>query len=137
MGEAGRAYVYLIYGLHHCLNLVTVGEGCGEAILLRAGVPVWGADLMRSRRGAQVPDGSLTDGPGKLCQALAVTRAENGLDLCRPGGGLWLCDDGCRIGEEQFERGSRIGVDYAGEAAGWPLRYVWVGPQKAGAVRRR
>jgi len=136
-GEAGRAYVYLIYGLHHCLNLVTVGEGFGEAILLRSGDPVCGADLIRSRRGPRVPEGSLTDGPGKLCQALAVTRTENGLDLCQSSGGLWLCDDGFRIGDEQLKRRRRIGIDYAGEAADWPLRFVCVGPREAGAVKRR
>ena len=142
-GKAGRAYVYLIYGLHHCLNVVTVGEGFGEAILVRAGVAVCGIDLMRSRRGTNVPDRRLTDGPGKLCQALAITRSDDGVDLCGADGGLWLCDDGWRVGEGGVERHPRIGVGYAGDAAAWPLRFVGVGtgeptpPQAAEAISRR
>ncbi len=142
-GEAGHAYVYLIYGLHNCLNLVTVGEGFGEAVLVRAGVPVCGADVIRARRGPRVPEHLLTDGPGKLCQALAITRAENGRDLCGSQEGLWLCDDGCRIPGDRLELHPRVGVDYAGEAAQWPLRFVSTfpleseSPQGAGAVRRQ
>jgi len=124
-GEAGHAYVYLIYGLHHCLNVVTVGEGVGEAVLIRAGVVVSGWDLVRCRRGARVADRSLTDGPGKLCQALAVTRGDDGIDLCDPVGGLWICDDGFAVEESRCERHARVGVEHAGEAATWPLRFLY------------
>jgi len=122
-GEAGHTYVYLIYGIHHCVNLVTVGPGVGEAVLVRGGVPVSGTSLIRSRRGARVPNRSLCDGPGKLCQALAITRADDGLDLCDPSSGLTLCDDGLTIADENVVRLPRVGVDYAGDAAEWPLRF--------------
>ena len=95
-GPAGYAYVYLIYGAHYCLNVVTGREGLGEAVLIRALEPVAGVDTMqewRSRgRGhgvSSVQPRLLTNGPGKLCQALGIDRALNGHDLTR-GEVLWL-----------------------------------------------
>jgi DNA-3-methyladenine glycosylase len=123
-GEAGHAYVYLVYGMHHCLNVVTVGPGHPEAVLIRGGVPVVGLELIRRRRGPRVARLSLTDGPGKLCQALALTREHDGVDLCGSSSILKICDDGVRVGDENVERTPRVGVDYAGEAASWPLRLV-------------
>ena len=93
-GEAGRAYVYLIYGLHHCFNVVTVGEGVPEAVLIRGGTGVVGRHLIRRRRGASMSARDLSNGPGKVCQALEIGREFDGFDLC----------------------------DYAGPAARWPLR---------------
>jgi DNA-3-methyladenine glycosylase len=129
-GEAGLAYVYLIYGLHHCLNVVTVGEGVPEAVLVRGGKPVCGRALVRRRRGSVIPDRSLTDGPGKLCQALAVTRADDGSDLCIDGGPVSIRDDGRRIPDDGVRRLSRVGVEYAGDAARWLLRF------RAGAAKK-
>jgi DNA-3-methyladenine glycosylase len=123
-GEAGHAYVYLVYGMHHCLNVVTVGPGHPEAVLIRGGVAVVGRDLIRRRRGPGVAGSSLTDGPGKLCQALALTREHDGVDLCDPSSMLRICDDGVRVGQENVKRTPRVGVGYAGEAASWPLRLV-------------
>jgi DNA-3-methyladenine glycosylase len=122
-GEAGHAYVYLIYGVHHCLNLVTVGGGAGEAVLVRGAAVVHGKDLVRRRRGPGVAERSLTDGPGKLGQALTISLADNGRDLCDTRSGLWLCDDGVRIGPRWRTSGPRVGVGSAGEAADWPLRF--------------
>ena len=121
-GEAGLAYVYLIYGMHHCLNVVTVGEGVPEAVLIRGGAPLMGSGLVRRRRGPKVAPRNLTDGPGKLCSALAVTRAENGLDFGDPGSPLTIRSDGRTYSDREVDRLPRIGVDYAGEAALWPLR---------------
>ncbi len=121
-GEAGRAYVYLIYGMHHCLNVVTVGEGEPEAILIRGGRPVIGLELIQKRRGSRVKSAALTDGPGKLCQALAVTRNDDGADFTIPGHGLTIHTDGFTVPEDAIRRLPRVGVDYAGEAAAWPLR---------------
>jgi len=123
-GEAGHAYVYLVYGLHHCLNVVSVGPGRPQAVLVRGGVVVEGLELARTRRGSAVGEGSLTDGPGKLCQTLAVTIADDGIDLCEPGSPLRLLDDGVRIADDRVRRLPRVGVDYSGEAASWPLRLV-------------
>ena len=122
-GPPGFAYVYLIYGMHHCLNVVTVGEGVPEAVLIRGGVPVMGNGLVRRRRGPKVALRNLADGPGKLCHALAVTRAENGLDFGDPGSPLTIRSDGRGFSDLNTDRLPRIGVDYAGDAASWPLRF--------------
>ena len=96
-------------------------------MLLRAGVVVYGSELVRRRRGPAVRSGSLTDGPGKLSQALAVDRRDDGVDVCEVGSGLWLCDDGLTVDDNLCRRGPRVGVGYAGEAASWPLRFRVVG----------
>lgn len=123
-GPAGRAYIYLVYGLHHCLNVVTVGEGSPEAVLIRAAGIVQGRDAIQTRRGAGVAARSLTDGPGKLCQALSITRADDGLDLCSSASALSIRDDGFDAPQSRVRRLPRVGVGYAGDAASWPLRYV-------------
>ena len=121
-GPAGMAYVYLIYGLHNCLNVVTVGEGVPEAVLIRGGMPLTGSGLIRSRRGPKVTDRALADGPGKLCSALAVTRDDDGADLCGAGASITVLADGFEPDEAAIARSPRVGVDYAGAAAAWPLR---------------
>ncbi len=123
-GEAGHAYVYLVYGLHHCLNVVTGGEGIPHAVLVRGGVVVTGRELVGRRRGARVAPRAWTDGPGKIGQALALSLADDGLDLCRRRSGLWLADDGLRFPDAAVRCTPRVGIDYAGAAAAWPLRFV-------------
>lgn len=123
--EGGRAYVYLIYGMHHCLNAVAGTDADGHAVLLRAGEPVAGEERMRSLRGftgkRSVRPGDVAGGPGKLCRALAVDRSFDG----RP---LWdgdlLLARGEPVPGEAVVRGPRVGIDYAGEAAHWPLRFA-------------
>ncbi|MBX4212158.1 DNA-3-methyladenine glycosylase [Candidatus Pacearchaeota archaeon] len=79
-GPAGRAYVYFIYGAHHCINVVTQKPGVGEAVLIRALEPIEGIEIMRKRRNKDdVKD--LTNGPGKLVSALAIDKSCNGLDF--------------------------------------------------------
>jgi DNA-3-methyladenine glycosylase len=80
-GSPGHLYVYRSYGIHWCANLVTGSEGEGAAVLLRAGVPVSGALTMIHRRGRE---DHLVDGPGKLCQALAIDGTHDGLDVLDP-----------------------------------------------------
>lgn len=120
-GPPAHAYVYRVYGLHDCLNLVTAPDGVPEAVLLRAGVPEgW-------FHGAACPREELmaASGPGKLCRALSITTALSGtplgpseeLDLLLPRGRR-------RFG---VAVGPRVGVGYAGEAAGWPLRFAVAG----------
>jgi len=123
----GHAYVYFIYGMHWCLNAVTGEAGAGAAVLLRAGEPVAGEERMRAHRGLPAPPprpGDLAGGPGKLCQALAVDRAFDGLRLDQ--GPLQLAA-GEPAAAAQVLAGPRIGVAYAGEAAGWPLRFAIAG----------
>jgi DNA-3-methyladenine glycosylase len=80
-GDSGYAYVYLTYGMHHCLNFVTEKKGFPAAVLIRALEPVEGIDLMKKRRKTEDLK-NLTNGPAKLCQALGIDRALNGTDLC-------------------------------------------------------
>lgn len=134
-GPPGHAYIYLIYGMHHCLNLVTEPEGEPSAVLIRGGEPVYGEPEMRRARFGAL-DKPLTsyqkknflNGPGKLCQALSLTRRENGLDLT--GETLYVCESPADLGlpcpvpvREQICCGPRIGVDYAEEAREFPWRF--------------
>jgi len=118
----GHAYVYFIYGVHYCLNAVTGAADIGSAVLLRAGAPVAGEDRLRANRGwtRTLRPGDLAGGPGKICQALAIGRELDGVPLNEPP--LYLTK-GEPVGEEQIIASPRIGVDYAGEAARWPLRF--------------
>jgi DNA-3-methyladenine glycosylase len=119
----GHAYVYFIYGMHFCLNAVTGEAGVGSAVLLRAGAPVEGLSEMAANRGLPRPPrpGDLAGGPGKLCKALAIDRASDGVRLDR---GPLRIAHGVPVLEENVARGPRVGVDYAGEAAAWPLRFA-------------
>jgi DNA-3-methyladenine glycosylase len=117
-GAPGRAYVYSIYGLHHCLNVVTGPAGIGEAVLVRALEPIEGLELMRRRRGG-VADRELCRGPGKLVQALAIGRGHDGADLGR--GPLVLRALGTSArGPREVVRTPRIGITRAAER---PLRF--------------
>ncbi len=90
-GPPGHAYVYFTYGLHMMLNLVCAPEGTAEAVLIRALEPVDGVDLMRMNRGGIAETKQLTNGPGKLAQALALTRLDhNGLDITTRGSELYI-----------------------------------------------
>lgn len=113
-GPAGRAYVYFIYGMHWCLNVVTAGPGEPEAVLIRALDPREGVDAMARRRGR---DRALCSGPARLCQALGVTGDLDGHDLGEPPLRL---EPGWRVPEEAVGRSGRIGVAAAEE---WPLRF--------------
>jgi DNA-3-methyladenine glycosylase len=118
----GHAYVYFIYGMHYCLNAVTGEAGVGSAVLLRAGEPVEGEERMRDNRAwARKPrPGDLAGGPGKICQALAIGRELDGVLLTRPPLSI---TGGDPVANEEIVASPRIGVDYAGEAALWPLRF--------------
>ena len=133
-GPPGHAYIYLIYGMYHCLNFVTEPEGEPAAVLLRGIEPVAGIDTIRRLRFGDAPMTAyrkkhFLDGPGKVCQGLALTRRENGLDLT--GDTLFLCDTPEDAGlpsppalpRERLCAGPRIGVDYAEEAKDFPWRF--------------
>jgi DNA-3-methyladenine glycosylase len=117
-GPPGHAYVYRSYGIHWCLNLVCEGEGVANAVLIRALEPAYGLDEMRRRRGVDDPR-LLCSGPGKLCQALAVTREHDGLRLDRPPFELRPREQGVEI-----VAGPRIGITKAAEQ---PWRYAEAG----------
>ncbi|MDQ3982855.1 MAG: DNA-3-methyladenine glycosylase, partial [Actinomycetota bacterium] len=90
-GPPGRLYVYFTYGMHWCANVVCGETGSCEAVLLRAGAPLVGVELMRSHRGG-LPDVLLASGPARLTQALGITNVHNGATLLR-GGDLWCIED--------------------------------------------
>ena len=118
-GPAGYAYVYLVYGFHHMLNIVTESVDYPAAVLIRAVEPVQGVELMRARRETEQLH-NLANGPGKLCQAFAVDRALNGGDLC--GKVLYLEDRGEAV--LKVVTTPRIGVDYAGLWKDKPWRFL-------------
>ena len=111
--EGGHLYVFFVYGMHHCANIVTRREGIAEAVLLRAaeGPPGTAAGCM--------------SGPGRLCAALGITRALSGVDLpANPEVRLFVPPRARRL---RIDSSPRIGVDYAGEARHWPLRFFETG----------
>ena len=120
-GEPGHAYVYLIYGMYDCLNLVTEAEGIPAAVLIRAAEPIEGAEAMKALRGdkARKPY-DLTSGPGKLCKAMNITRALNGADIC---GESPLYVEDALPQKLKIISCPRIGVDYAGEYKDRPWRF--------------
>jgi DNA-3-methyladenine glycosylase len=117
-GPPGHAYVYRSYGIHWCLNLVCEEEGSASAILLRALEPTQGIDDMRARRGLD-DERLLCSGPGRLCQALGVTREHDGLALDRDPFELHA-----REGEAEIVTGLRVGITKAAER---PWRYTLAG----------
>ena len=107
-GPPGHAYVYFIYGMHHCLNVVTEREGYPAAVLIRALEPLEGIEEMRARRGDR-PDVQLTSGPARLCQAVDIDRRFDGADLCAPDAFLFL-EEGIPIPDDAAATGPRVGV---------------------------
>lgn len=121
--EGGVAYVYLCYGMHHLLNFVTNADGIPDAILIRGIIPTHGEELMLQRTGKRKVTSDIGIGPGKVSKLLGLTVADNGLSLC--GDTLWIEDRGTLVLDNQVETTPRIGVDYAGEDALLPYRFMW------------
>lgn len=120
-GQGGTAYVYLCYGIHHLFNVVTNEAGTPHAILIRAGTPMKGLDVMLERRAKQKQDKTLLSGPGSLARALGITTEHTGLNLL--GKEIWIEDHGVDIDRESVVIGPRVGIDYAGEDAQRPYRF--------------
>ena len=134
----GTAYIYLIYGMYHCLNFVTEPQGEPAAVLIRGGQVRGGLDLITRNRFGKSPSElsvyqkkNFLNGPGKLCKALALTREQNGMSLL--GEELFVCDSLEEIGlttppEDlaplDIQTSKRIGIDYAEEAVDFLWRYL-------------
>ncbi len=133
--DGGHAYVYLIYGMYSCMNITANSVDVPEAVLIRAALPVSGEEVLygnvrRTSRRKNLPESvrglsraeiySLSNGPGKLCNAMGITREHDGTDMM--GKTLFVRDDGWRA--ESIIRAPRIGIDYAGEAASYPWRFT-------------
>ncbi|MEO6349319.1 MAG: DNA-3-methyladenine glycosylase [Candidatus Limnocylindrales bacterium] len=136
-GEVGHAYVYLIYGMHECLNVVAYKGAQAGAVLLRALEPMVGAELMRRHRVRPTDsEHKLCSGPARLCQAMNVTRALDSHDLTA-GESLWLADDPGSELVRQIAEGPRVGVAYAGDD--WsrrPLRFWLSGNRSVSRLPR-
>lgn len=117
----GHAYVYLCYGIHHMINIVTNVEEMADAVLIRAFEPKKGIDAMLKRRGFDKLTKALTSGPGNVGKALGLdTKKHNGLSLLE--NEIWI-EDQTEISEDQIITSTRIGVDYAEEDALKPWRF--------------
>jgi DNA-3-methyladenine glycosylase len=103
-GPPGHAYVYFTYGNHWMLNVVTEQEGFPAAVLLRAIQPLEGAEIMFTRR-----HGRDTFGPGKLTQAMGISKNENGLDLTKTSGSLWI-ETGVHVPDSRVTKSPRVGL---------------------------
>ncbi len=121
--QGGTAYVYLCYGIHHLFNVVTNAEGTPDAVLIRSIRPAEGIDTILERRGHTKLSAKTASGPGTLTQALGIhTQHHNGLDLFSPP--ILIEDHGVTIAPNTIEATPRIGIDYAGEDALLPYRFV-------------
>ena len=133
--DGGHADVYLIYGMYSCMNITANSANVPEAVLIRAALPICGEELLysnvkRTSRRKNLPDSchgmsraelySFADGPGKLCNAMGISREHNGVDML--GERLFVRDDGWQA--ERIITSPRIGIDYAGEAASYPWRFT-------------
>ncbi len=119
--EGGVSYVYLCYGIHNMLNIVTSVQDEAHAILIRAVEPLTGIDFMKSRRKIK-PIKQLANGPGKLCQALGITREHNGNPYYSAKSLIWIGDNKT-ISDTEIIKSPRVGIAYAEECAHWPWRF--------------
>jgi DNA-3-methyladenine glycosylase len=136
-GPPGYAYVYFTYGMHFCVNVVCMPAGTASAVLLRAGQVVAGEDLARRRRPVDGPARNLARGPARLCQALGITHALNGADLCVQASPVRL-RPGTRSEEKNsgdpssIDTGPRVGVSAAADV---PWRFWLDGEPSVSAYR--
>ena len=120
--EGGVVYMYLCYGMHNMLNFVTNEEDVPDAVLIRGIIPTHGEELMLRRTGKSRMSRDIGSGPGKVSKLLGLTVADNGCPLT--GDTVWIEDRDLLIPANQIEVTPRIGVDYAGEDALLPYRFL-------------
>ena len=125
-GEAGRAYVYLIYGYHFCFNAVCKEQGVAEAVLVRAIEPTFSAELMQRFRAHELKN--LTNGPAKLCAAMDINRALDGVDICDETSPLFIARNPQQSTllkqRAPLVTRTRVGIS---KAEDWPLRFYLSG----------
>lgn len=123
MYEAGGVcYIYLCYGIHHLFNVVTHNEGVPHAVLLRNIQPRRGLETQLLRRGKQKLDKTFSTGPGTMSQALGIKTTYSGISLLEDM--IWIEDAGIAITQSSIKATPRIGVDYAGDDAKLPYRFL-------------
>jgi DNA-3-methyladenine glycosylase len=128
-GPPGHAYVYFIYGMYECLNIVAEPKGKAGCVLIRALEPLAGMELMQKRRPAAKKSQDLASGPGKLTRAMGITRAHNGADLTR---GDLVVRAPMEPRQVEIEVTPRIGIR---QCADWPLRFVVKGNRFVSGAR--
>lgn len=131
--EGGHAYVYLSYGMHWCMNVVTQEADTAEAVLLRAAEPLQGIETMWKQRPKAKRERDLLSGPGKLCAGMLIDNKLDGEPL--DGDRLFLTARDVDLRDEDIAISPRIGVDGAPEAAHWPLRFFIRGNPHVSAYR--
>ena len=119
--KGGKAYIYLCYGLHHMFNIVSGPENTAHAILIRAVEPIYGSDQMKTRRKLE-HDINITNGPGKLCQALGISTQLDGIDITNDSSSIWIAE-GSEVSKEEIIASPRVGIAYAQECALWDWRF--------------
>lgn len=119
--QGGISYVYLCYGIHHLLNVITAEADTPHAVLIRGIYPITGIEHMLKRTGKSKEDYNLSNGPGKLTLALGVDISLNGVSY--QSDKLWIEDRGIKVRDHNIKEGLRIGVDYAEEDSLLPYRY--------------
>ncbi len=119
--EGGHAYVYICYGIHPLFNIVTSSKGKAEVVLIRALQPVKGIEEMKLRRN-QHKEINLCNGPGKLTQALGITKLHNEAILYNSTAEIWL-EEGMNIPNDDILTGPRVGLSTAQECMNWPWRF--------------
>lgn len=117
----GTVYVYICYGMHHMLNVVTNDKNIPDAVLIRAGEPISGTDLMLKRTGKKILDHTITKGPGNLAKALGIIKSHSGSEFGKEH--VHIFDDGTVLNEAEIGVSKRIGIDSAGEDALLPYRF--------------
>ena len=120
--SGGLAYVYLCYGIHHLFNVVTNVKDTPHAVLIRALDPLQGINTMLERTGKKKIDYTLTKGPGNVSKALGIHTSHTGLSLLEDE--IYIADDGFTVAKKNIIATPRIGVDYAGEDAKLPYRFI-------------
>ena len=139
-GIGGTAYVYLCYGIHQMFNVVTNQQGIPHAILVRAVEPVTGINIMLERTGKKKLDHTLTKGPGNVAKALGIFTRHTGYSLLDDE--LFIADDGFTLRKTDILATPRIGVDYAGDDAALPYRFIvkenpYVSGKKIGIAKKK
>lgn len=117
--EGGHSYIFLIYGMYECFNVVVEAEGNPQAVLVRGIEPLENKNLMQEKRKVK-KEKDISNGPGKLTKALGITREDNGVDLVNDKN-IWIEDDGYNV--KEIVETTRIGIDYAEEDALKPWRF--------------
>jgi DNA-3-methyladenine glycosylase len=138
--QGGLAYVYLCYGIHHLFNVVTNQQDIPHAILIRAIDPIQGIHTMLERTGKHVADFTLTKGPGNVSKALGINTSHTGFSLLDDD--IYIATDEFAVAKKDIIATPRIGVDYAGEDAKLPYRFIlkdnpYVSGKKPKAERQR